>query len=266
MNRPWRPAVLLLLASLLCSPLFAYQLALKDGRTVQFQRCRVESGRFFYTDEAGKEASVPISDVDVERTRALNAQESPPLDLSALAVPGAGDSAEPASLGDAARQLRSQGKAHEAGQKRSYTDDDVKPAAKPATAEAKAAATGVQGQKTDSKQDEGEELTEQDASEFYDLGREETGRAVLAYGKLPPDTPFPDRADWEVRMYEAKQEWVHAYMNIKEHPHDEAGLKLYDQKSREFDAVANDGIRRARLYLQAHPRSSEAASAHQPPF
>lgn len=275
MRWPWQPAILVLFGSLLCSPLFAYQLALKDGRVVQFQKYRVEAGRFIYTDDAGKEASVAVSDVDLERTRALNAKETPPLDLSAAGILGANAAAnaaqgpaandsEPASLGDAARSLRAQGKAHAAGQKRTYSDDDVQPGGGRAlpivksTEEEKKSAAGAGTQQAGSKDavtsmDNREEVSEQDVSEYYDLNREETARSILAFAKLPPSTQFPDRADWEFRLFEAKQDMVQEYMHAKAHPSDEAARKLFAQKWNAFARIANEGIDKATLYLQVHP-------------
>ena len=87
-----------------------------------------------------------------------------------------------------------------------------------------------------------------------DLDREQTARGILAYAKLPPDTAFPDRADWEFRLYDAKQDMVHAYMHLKEHSEDERAHEEFRQRWNQFATVANEGIFKARRYLQMHPQ------------
>lgn len=260
MNQPWRPAVLILLASLLCSPLLAYQLALKDGRTLPFQKHRVEAGKFIYTDEAGKEVSVALSDVDLERTKALNANETPPLDLSPIATTAglsagnsatgkAANSADPPSLADAARAMREEGKTHPAAANRKYTSDDMPSSGEgvrmlEAAAEEKKADAGVETHRDEPRQRRSP-LTEQEISEFYDFGREETARNIFAYAGLPPDTAFPDRAEWEFRLFEAKQDMVHAAMRAREHPQDETEQDLFTEKWNRYVDIANEGIGKA---------------------
>jgi hypothetical protein len=185
----------------------------------------------------------------------LNADEKPPLDLpwtaAAPAANTASDAGEPESLADAARAMRAQGKAHPASANRKYTSDDVTPAGSgdgptltTTTGEKKEAAEG-ETEQGGSEQGKTRKLSEQDWSEFYDLDREQTARAVLEYANLPADTLFPDRAEWEFRLFEAKQDWVHAHMQVREHPQDEAEHQQYLKAWNQFASIANEGIEKA---------------------
>ena len=229
----------------------------------------MESGKVIYSDAAGKEASVSLADVDLERTKTLNAKETPPLDLSGAAARPAENAAassnEPQSLGDAARALRQQGKARAAGQKHSYSDDDMmhgssggirtleteeRPAQTAAGAQNGTPGTSTATTASASKR----RVTDQEISEYYDMGREETARAMLAYAKLPPDTPFADRADWESRLFEAKKEMVQEYFHAKEHEDDVDAYNVFVDKWNAFATIANEGIGKARAYLKEHPQ------------
>jgi hypothetical protein len=273
MKRLMQSLLVAAIASLCGASLLAYQLAMKDGRIVEFKKYRVEGERVFYTDAGGKEVSLALADVDVERTKTLNAKESPPLDLSAAstkladnaAADQAASSSDPPSLGDAARALRKEGKAHPAGQKHAYTDDDMahapsgelqtlKPEAKESPEAG--AATGNSGSSTAaaSTTTKRRAVTDQEVSEYYDLGREDTARALLAKYDVPPDTPFPDRSEWEFRLYEAKQELVHAYFHYKERPDDELADNRMVNAWNAFAKVGNEGLAKARAYLKDHPQ------------
>ncbi len=271
MKSRWKLSVVALFSLVVCGQVFAYQLAMKNGSVVQFQRYRVENGSVICTDEAGKEVSVALADVDMERTKTLNAQETPPLDLSPAPAAGtkpaenaaAGQptsaAAEP-SLGDSARNLRQQGKAHPTSKKHSFTDDDVQSTGSGelrvvnAPGEKKGANGDPKTEGASQTEEKEEEVTEQDFSEYYDLDREQTARGIMNYAKLPPDTAFPDRADWEFRLYEAKQDMVHAYMHLKQHSEDEYAHEEFRQKWNQFARVANEGIGKARQYLRMHPQ------------
>jgi len=256
--------VLIVAGMFLCSPLLAYQLAMKDGRIVEIQKYRVENGTLFYTDANGKESSVPMADVDRERTKTLNAKEAPPLDLGPASAAGDGTEDSPAqepSLGDAARSLRQQGKAHVTAQKHTFTDDDVSGAGSSGAPtvktvnEEKKPAEDAQGQQAEKQETDDDEITEQDIANYYDLDREQTARGILTYAKLPSDTPFPDRDEWEARLFEAKQDMAHAYMDWKSHGQDDPKLREeLRQKWNQFANIANEGIARAQQYLSAHPR------------
>jgi hypothetical protein len=95
---------------LVVSPLFAYDVVLKDGSVIHFQKYRATETALLYIDDQGKEISIPLTSVDLDRTRELNAKENPPLNLPGLVT--ASSSANPdgqASHGDIARNLRNGG-------------------------------------------------------------------------------------------------------------------------------------------------------------
>ena len=267
MKRQWKICVLILAGVFLCSPLLAYQLAMKDGRIVEFQKYRVENGNVICTDANGKETSVMLGDVDLEKTKTLNAKETPALDLGSVqsgdSSPAAGPGEE-GSLGDAARKMRQQGKAHASSQKHKFTDDDVTHASnsvpetdqkdgKPATGDetkgGKQASTSA-----GTKSAQRKEVTDAQISAYYDLGRTDTGRAVLAQANLPPDTPFPDRSEWEARLFEGKKEWVQEYVHCKEHQDDEAACGQFVAKFQAWEKIADEGVERAKQYLATHPQ------------
>jgi len=269
----WKFSLVALFSLLACGSVFAYQLAMKNGSLVQFQKYRVEGEKVIYSDASGKEVSVPLADVDLERTKALNANETSSLDLSSPAAKPAenasagpaGPSDESQSLGDAARALRKDGKAHAAAQKRSYTDDDMAhttsgelPTLKPE--EKHEPAAGAQNGNSSStagsaSSKRGRVLTDQEVSEYYDLGREDTARAMLRGANLPPDTPFPGREDWESRLFDAKQEMVHSYFYQHAHPQDDDAYDAWVDKWNAFADIANDGIKKAAAYLKNHPQT-----------
>jgi len=265
MKNSWKSGVITLTVLLLCCPAFAYELAMKNGSVVEFQKYRVENGKVIYTDAAGKEVSVALADVDMDRTKTLNAKEKTPLDLSGSAAQAAESATassanEPQSLGDAARALRQQGKAHPTSQKRTYSDDDMshgsggglpslEAEAKPAPAAAGASTTTTS--KTSAPKPR---VSEQEISEYYDMGREETARAMLAYAKLPPDTQFPERTEWESKLFEAKKEMVQEYFHSKARPEDVDAYNAFVEKWNAFAEVANYGIGKAREYLKDHPQ------------
>jgi hypothetical protein len=90
-------------------PLFAYEVVLKDGRIIKFDKYRVTERTLLYTDENGKEIAIPLSEVELDRTQQLNDQESDPLSLPGLVLHSRGVAqAEEPSLAEIALQLRLQ--------------------------------------------------------------------------------------------------------------------------------------------------------------
>jgi hypothetical protein len=65
---------LLVILLMVAFPVFAYEVVLKDGRVIQFQKYRTTESALLYIDKQGEEVSIPLSD----RTRELNAKENPP--------------------------------------------------------------------------------------------------------------------------------------------------------------------------------------------
>jgi hypothetical protein len=87
-----------MVSAFIAIPLYAHRLVFKDGRTVQFERYLVTERTLIYTGKDGKEVSVPLSDVDMERTAEMNAGEPVPLVLPGMVLPSqqaANNSPEP---------------------------------------------------------------------------------------------------------------------------------------------------------------------------
>jgi hypothetical protein len=96
------------------------------------------------------------------------------------------------SLGDVARKNRP--KDAQISPKRVWTTDDFESAGdKPSSAD------GVNRENQASPEDT--------VREFRSLDQEQLGTAVLKWANAP-DVAFPDRKDWEQRLFEAKQAWI----------------------------------------------------------
>jgi hypothetical protein len=169
----------LILVILMAVPLYAYQLALKDGQTIQFEKYRVTEKMVFYTDRDGKEIEIPLIDVDLDRTQELNAQEPVPLDLPGLGVT---NRTEP-SVAEVARQQR---KTPGSAAKRVFTDDDVAHGSPAATTVQTAPSEGAQTN-TESAQKIIEKLTNKTQTQ---LANEVVG-----------DIQFSGRDAWEQKLY-----------------------------------------------------------------
>jgi len=177
----------LTLVMLMAIPMRAYQVALNDGQTIQFQKYRATETMLFYTDRDGKEVAVPLKDVDLGRTQNLNTKEPIPLDLPGLIPPGGTSGSEP-SLADLARKNRKNLAA--SGPKRTLTDDDV-PHALPAPAVA--SATQQAAPPDDVRADIGP--MQKTVSKFANKSQAQLASEVVG------DALFPDREAWEVKLY-----------------------------------------------------------------
>jgi len=173
----------LTLVALIAVPLPAHQVALKDGKTIQFEKYHATETTLFYTAGDGKDIAIPLKDVDLDRTRNLNAKEPSPLDLPGLIPPGGTNGSEP-SLVDIARKQRKYLSATSA--KHVFTDDDV-PHASPAVAH-------VQVAPPDDPQ-----TNAQPVQKIIDklANKSQTQLAKEVVG----DAQFPDRDAWEQKLY-----------------------------------------------------------------
>jgi|HubBroStandDraft_2_1064218.scaffolds.fasta_scaffold36288_2 hypothetical protein len=128
------------------SPVSAYEVALRDGRIIQFQKYRVAQDKLYYIAADEREQSVPLITIDVERTRELNAKEVVPLELPGLAAQASSETtdSQASSLGEIAPQLRVKRVAEEnVPSKRTYSSDDF--ASAEPTEEVMTPASGPQG-------------------------------------------------------------------------------------------------------------------------
>ncbi len=196
MGRVMDKLIVITASLLLGVPLFAYQVALKDGRVIQFQKYRVADDKLYYSAKDGREASIPLAAVDMDRTRQLNASESPPLELPGLAPPKTPAVSQEPSLGEIARQIR-RGQTKPAT-KRVFTDDDVAHATYESLTASNGAASSIE--QTNAYLDDAEayanELADKTARQLADL----------AVG----DVQFPGRDRWEDTLFTQKEELVKA--------------------------------------------------------
>lgn len=74
--RATRPTVLVLLALLVASPLFAYTIYLKDGtKMVSQEKYTVRDGKAYFTLQNGTQTYLAFSEIDVERTDKANERD-----------------------------------------------------------------------------------------------------------------------------------------------------------------------------------------------
>ena len=148
-------------------------------------------------------------------------------------------------LGDLARELRA--KDTPVSTKRVWTTDDLgSPRDEPSSGE----------NPTETTQESAEAAIRQ----FRSLDQSEIGAVVLKQANAPNGT-FPDRKDWEQRLFDAKQAWIDqvapldAHRDANKYVQDEE-LRLADGAQRNFYRIANEGIERARAVndpiLKAH--------------
>ncbi len=174
-------------------PVFAYEVALKDGRIIHFQKYRVTETAVFYIDDQGKEIAIPLSSVDLDRTRELNAKENPPLILPGLIPTSVSSNLDnQPSLGEIARKLR---KDEPKATKRAYTTDEL--ATGPSEAfelpAAQSSDPDAWRQRLDDVRKKMEPFEKMDSA----------GLARLALGNL--DVDFPGRKEWQEQLFEQKQ-------------------------------------------------------------
>jgi len=106
------------------APLYAYRVALKSGEVIEFRQYRATETALLYVDDQGREVSVPLSSIDMDRTRKLNSGESPTLDLPGMPAQDPSTKSEPQpSLGEVARRVTKS--APNGPVKHVFTDDDV---------------------------------------------------------------------------------------------------------------------------------------------
>jgi hypothetical protein len=189
--------LVLCLLAIFAPTIMAHQIALKDGSVIRFDKYRVVEGQLFYVNSEEKEVQIALSSVDLERTRALSASDSPPLDLPGLmprnpvAVQSDGQ-----TLGDVAKQVRP--KDAKVTSQRTFTDDDVAHNSASSLATSPSSATTV-----DYYQNTMEQLSKW-IRDKTDLTSRQLSDSIVG------DNQFPGREDWERRMYGQKEKLVGA--------------------------------------------------------
>jgi hypothetical protein len=184
-----------MLALVFVSALYAYHVALKNGRIIEFQRYRATETALLYVDDQGREISVPLGSIDLDRTRELNSAESPALDLPGMQARDPSKTSEyQVSLGEAARRVN---RGPTPTRKRIFTDDDV---AHSDGANNQGSAAPVTPRQATAGFDEAEAFANQLADKTArELGEIEVG-----------DVQFPGRDKWEARLFDQKEKLVKA--------------------------------------------------------
>jgi hypothetical protein len=182
-------AILLMVAL----PAFCYEVALKDGRVIRFQKYRASETALIYINDQGKEISIPLSSIDPDRTRELNTQENPPLNLPGLITTLSSPNSDSVpSLGEVARKLR---KDQTKEKRRAYTTDDLVPGSPevPDLPVAQSSEPDAWRQRLNEVRKKMEPFENMDSA----------GLARLALGNLEVD--FPGRKEWQEQLFEQKK-------------------------------------------------------------
>jgi hypothetical protein len=221
-GRLQRALILGFLAIFAAPVLCAYDVALRNGSVIHFQKYRVVNDELLYMSASGEERSILLSDINFARTRELNEKENPPLDLAGwiakmnAARKSSAPKPPPPPLGDVARQLGLKGEVDAEG--RVFTNDDFpsspippapenaaappSPSANPPTspsptANAPSASSDWAASKAKIEKflRKTENLTEQ----------QYTNKTL---GPDLADVQFPERSPWQTRLYAEHQKYV----------------------------------------------------------
>jgi hypothetical protein len=233
---------LLLLAAL---PVFAYTVALKDRRVIQFQKYRATETALLYVDDQGKEISILLDSIDLDRTRELNTKENPPLNLPGLITTLSSPNPDSGpSLGEIARNLRASQTAKEiASTSHTYTSDDFAPGAP--TEEVEAHTSGGQGF-FQAWRSQAVKLQ----AEFRALEIEPEQEAIKRALGSRSESRFPERDSWERRFLLARGNFFRNLQmcmsdrasDSEEKPKACSGLA---SQQHEYEALKLEGIRLA---------------------
>jgi hypothetical protein len=211
------------MAVLFLAPLvFAYQVALRNGAVVHFQKYRVVNNELLYLAESGEERSILLTDINFARTRELNEKENPPLDLDSLIgkMNAARKSAAPKPaqppLGDVVHQLGL--KPESAAEGRVFTDDDfpsspVPPtpasaarSATPSVNSTVAASPAANVPNSNTNWEASKAKIELFLSRTENLTEE--GYAARSLGPELANVQFPKRSGWQAEIYAAHRRYV----------------------------------------------------------
>lgn len=236
-------ATSLALALIGAKPLAAYEIALKDGRIVHCKKYRVADGKLYFTDDTGRDDSVPLDSINLDLTGQLNRNEKPSLELPGLLSGDESKGAPQTSLGEIARRLRSE-KPVSTG--RVFTNDDVDAATDEDRIHDWVKAGGTSSsapaqlleirEKAVALAKVSQRLTEQEVS-------------IMALGALN-EIQFPGRSNWQVRLYAAHQK-VYALLETCEGGTDEQSqiaCSKIDHAQTELKSLKLEGIKRANAW------------------
>lgn len=208
---------MVVLAPLLC----AYEVALRNGTVIHFQKYRVVNNELLYISGSGEERSVLLSDVNFARTRELNEHENPPLDLQSwidqMNKERKAPAAKPAlPLGDVVREMGLKGEINTEG--RVFTNDDFpsSPAGSAASrvttpassSENAAAPASTVTNAANSVSDWNAHKAKIAAFVEKTQGLTEQQYAARILGPDLVEVDFPRRSSWQTRLYAEHQRYV----------------------------------------------------------
>jgi hypothetical protein len=203
--------VVLILAPFAC----AHQVALRNGTVIQFEKYRVMNNELLYLDASGVERWVQLTDINYARTKELNANENPPLNLPLPTAKSTPAKTAPTPLGDVARQVGAKPETEAEG--RVFTNDDFPSSPIPISVADSAAASLEAAKNTagtvaaSAPTGAADWATSRAKIELF-LNRtqglteqEYTGRLL---GPDLAEVQFPGRAEWQVETYRAHRRYV----------------------------------------------------------
>jgi hypothetical protein len=206
---------MLLLAPLLC----AYDVALRNGTVIHFQTYRVVNNELLYLAESGEERSVLLTDINFARTRELNENADPPLDLQNWidTMNAARKTSPPPKppLGDVAQQLGLKGAVDAEG--RVFTNDDfpsspVPPAPKSVAPPASSAITSTPTSQAANNSSASSDWAASKAKiELFLKKTESLTEQQYAARTLGPDldeVQFPRRSEWQAKLFAEHERYV----------------------------------------------------------
>jgi len=236
-------AIVLPLVSVIAEPIMAYVVALKDGRMVHFKQYHVADGKLYFTNDGGRDDSVPLDSINLDLTGQLNRDAKPPLELPGLLRGDENKGAPQNSLGEIARRLRNK---KPVSAERVFTNDDVEAATDEdrihdwikagGTSSSDSAQTAQIREKAVALAKVSQHLTEQEV-------------AIMALGALS-EIQFPGRDNWQVRLYAAHQR-VYALLETCEERTDEQSqlaCSKIDYAQTELKSLKLEGIKRANAW------------------
>jgi hypothetical protein len=227
-------------------PVFAYEVALKDGRIIQFQKYRVARDKLYYIAADEREQSVQLITIDVERTRELNAKEVVPLELPGLVAQARSETtdSQAASLGEIARQLRAKRVAEEQiPTKHTYSSDDFAPAEP--TEEVMTPASGVQGNFQTWRA-----MAVRFQAQYHAMEIEPQQEAIKRPLGSYSESKFPERDSWERRFLAVRGNFLRTLqMCMSDRPSDseekpKACSRAVSQQY-DYDTLQREGLKLA---------------------
>jgi hypothetical protein len=248
----------LMLLATFASIVAAHQIALKDGRIIQFEKYRVVDGQLFYVNSDGKEVQVALSSIDLDRTRVLSASDSPPLELPGLFPNNVMVSPKDGqSLGEIARQVRP--KDTKVTAQRTFTDDDV--------AHGSPSLPSLATPSSSVTTDDQYRARMEQVENWIQRKRDMTARQLSE--SAAGETQFLGREDWERRLYAQMQKLlntVRSDANVLHRileaptPQERASAKAawntveveLDNDRAGYDALEIEGARKAADWKKSH--------------